>query len=83
MDIEDLGEKVIEQLVQAKLVHTLADLYRLDQVSLMALERMAQKSSANVLSSIEKSKTTRDFGRVLFRNSFKKCFASGFFPNAV
>ena len=58
MDIEDLGEKVIEQLVQAKLVQTLADLYRLDQVSLMALERMAQKSSANVLSSIEKSKTT-------------------------
>jgi DNA ligase (NAD+) len=58
MDIEDLGEKVIEQLVQAKLVQTLADLYRLDQVSLMALERMAEKSSANVLSSIEKSKTT-------------------------
>jgi len=58
MDIEDLGEKVIEQLVQAKMVQTLADLYRLDQVSLMALERMAEKSSANVLSSIEKSKTT-------------------------
>jgi DNA ligase (NAD+) len=58
MDIEDLGEKVIEQLVQSNRVQTLADLYRLDQVSLMALERMAEKSSANVLSSIEKSKTT-------------------------
>ena len=58
MDIEDLGEKVIEQLVNTKLVQTLADLYRLDQTSLMGLERMAQKSSANVLASIEKSKTT-------------------------
>jgi DNA ligase (NAD+) len=58
MDIEDLGEKVIEQLVNTKLVQTLADLYRLDQTSLMGLDRMAQKSSANVLASIEKSKTT-------------------------
>ena len=58
MDIEDLGEKVIEQLVQAQLVNTVADVYRLDAAALMALERMAEKSSANVLASIEKSKTT-------------------------
>ena len=65
MDIEDLGEKVIEQMVHAQLVQTVADLYRLDSAALMALERMAEKSSANLLASIEKSKSTT-LARFLF-----------------
>jgi DNA ligase (NAD+) len=58
MDIEGLGEKLVEQLVDAGLVRTPADLYglRLDQVA--SRERMAEKSAANLLAAIEKSKAT-------------------------
>ena len=58
MNIEDLGEKLIEQLVQTQTVKTVADLYRLGLSSLMVLERMAEKSASNVLKSIESSKAT-------------------------
>ena len=58
MDIEGLGEKLVDQLVDANLVKTPADLYRLDLQSLSNLQRMADKSAANVLKSIEKSKKT-------------------------
>jgi len=58
MDIEGLGEKLVNQLVDADLVKTPADLYRLDLASLSGLERMAEKSAANVLKAIEKSKNT-------------------------
>jgi len=56
MDIEGLGEKLVDQLVESGLVQTPADLYELDVPALAALERMAEKSAANVVGAIEASK---------------------------
>jgi DNA ligase (NAD+) len=56
MDIEGLGDKLVDQLVEKELVHTPADLYRLDVSTLAELERMAEKSAANVVAAIEASK---------------------------
>ena len=56
MDIEGLGEKLVDQLVESQIVHTPADLYHLDVPTLAALERMAEKSAANVVAAIEQSK---------------------------
>ncbi|SDH55361.1 NAD-dependent DNA ligase LigA [Propionivibrio dicarboxylicus] len=58
MDIEGLGEKIVEQLVDAGLVHTPADLYRLDLATLAGLDRMGEKSASNLLAAIDKSKQT-------------------------
>ncbi len=59
LDVEGLGEQLIEQLVDKGLVHTAADLYNvLDLDALMGLDRMAQKSAQNVLEALEKSKNT-------------------------
>lgn len=58
LDIEGLGEKLVEQLVDLGRVQTPADLYRLDLQKIMNLERMAEKSANNLLSAIEQSKTT-------------------------
>ena len=58
MDINGLGDKLVEQLIGTKLVRTVADLYRLDRQQLVALERMAEKSADNVLAQIERSKHT-------------------------
>ena len=58
MDIEGLGEKLVDQLVDNDLVKTPADLYRLDAASLAGLERMAEKSAGNVVAAIDKSRTT-------------------------
>ncbi|AWI51884.1 DNA ligase [Actinobacillus porcitonsillarum] len=58
MDIDGVGEKLIEQLMERELVHTPADLFKLDQVILMRLERMGEKSAQNALNSIEKAKNT-------------------------
>jgi len=57
MDIENLGESLIEQLVDTALVKNFADLYKLGKSDLARLERMAEKSASNVVASIEKSKT--------------------------
>ncbi|MHC4665630.1 MAG: NAD-dependent DNA ligase LigA [Planctomycetota bacterium] len=57
MDIEHLGEALIEQLVDTGLVKDFADLYKLQKSQLAELERMAEKSAGNVIDSIEKSKT--------------------------
>jgi len=57
MDIEHLGDALIEQLIEAGLVKNFADLYKLRQSQLIELERMAQKSADNVIKAIEKSKT--------------------------
>jgi DNA ligase (NAD+) len=57
MDIERLGVALIEQLIEAGLVKTFADLYRLKKEDLTALERMGDKSAQNVLDGIEASKT--------------------------
>lgn len=56
MNIDGLGEKVVMQLFQEKLIHTMADLYRLDRAELLRLERMGEKSVTNLLESIEASK---------------------------
>jgi DNA ligase (NAD+) len=58
MDIEGLGEKLIDQLVDADLVRTPADLYGLTQEQVAGLERMAEKSAANVMAALDKSKRT-------------------------
>jgi DNA ligase (NAD+) len=56
MDIEGLGDKLIDQLVERGLVKNLADLYRLSKVDLANLERMAEKSAQNLLNALERSK---------------------------
>jgi DNA ligase (NAD+) len=58
MDIDGLGEKLVDQLVERELVKTPADLYRLELETLSGLERMAEKSAANLLAAIERSKST-------------------------
>jgi len=58
LDIEGLGDKLVDQLVDAGLVHTPADIYKLGTDDLAALERMAEKSAANVFKAIEDSKAT-------------------------
>jgi len=65
MDIEGLGEKLVDQLVDGNVVRTLPDLYRMGFVSLAALDRMAAKSAQNLLDALEKSKQTT-LGRFLF-----------------
>jgi DNA ligase (NAD+) len=56
MDIEGLGEKIIEQLVGRNLVHDVADLYSLTKEQLADLDRMAVKSAQNLLDALERSK---------------------------
>ena len=56
MDIEGLGEKLVDQLVDQDIVHTPADIYRLDAATLAGLERMGEKSARNVLAAVERSK---------------------------
>ncbi|HVZ43664.1 MAG TPA: NAD-dependent DNA ligase LigA [Ramlibacter sp.] len=58
MDIEGLGEKLVDQLVDEGVVKTLPDLYRLGLLSLVALERMGEKSAQNLLAGLEQSKAT-------------------------
>ena len=58
MDIEGLGDKIVEQLVDKALVQSAADLYRLTQNDLASLDRMAEKSAANLCAALEKSKHT-------------------------
>lgn len=58
MDIEGLGEKLVDQLVDAELVHTLADIYRLELPTLANLDRMAEKSAQNIIDALNNSKKT-------------------------
>jgi DNA ligase (NAD+) len=58
MDIDGLGDKLVDQLVDGGLVKTPADLYALEQERLAALERMGEKSAANLVAALEKSKHT-------------------------
>ncbi|MES2317221.1 MAG: NAD-dependent DNA ligase LigA [Pseudomonadota bacterium] len=58
IDVEGLGDQLIEQLVDKGLIHTAADLYKLDRDKLLGLERMAAKSAQNVLDALEKSRET-------------------------
>jgi DNA ligase (NAD+) len=65
LNIEGLGGKLIDQLVETGLIGSVADLYSLEQQQLTALDRMGEKSAANVIAEIQKSKTP-DLGRLLF-----------------
>ena len=58
MDIDGVGGKLIEQLVDRELIHTPADLFKLDLTTLTRLERMGAKSAENALNSLEKAKST-------------------------
>jgi DNA ligase (NAD+) len=58
LDIEGLGDKLVDQLVDGGVIKTLPDLYRLGLTSLSALDRMAEKSAQNVLIALQKSKQT-------------------------
>ncbi|WP_430421751.1 NAD-dependent DNA ligase LigA [Methylibium petroleiphilum] len=65
MDIEGLGDKLVEQLVDGGIIRTLPELYRLGVAKLVALERMGDKSAANLVAALEASKATT-LARFLF-----------------
>jgi DNA ligase (NAD+) len=65
MDIEGLGDKLVDQLVDEQLIRSLPDLYRLDAATLSGLERMAEKSAQNIVAALEQSKHTT-LNRFLF-----------------
>lgn len=58
MDIEGLGDKLVDQLVEQGLIHSVADLYHLSLEQLAGLERMGRKSAENLLHALDKSKHT-------------------------
>jgi DNA ligase (NAD+) len=58
MDIEGLGDKIVDQLVEKQLVDNVADLYQLDAATLAALERMGEKSAQNLIAAIQASRST-------------------------
>jgi len=58
LDVEGLGDKLIEQLVDEGLVHTPADIFKLDMPALVGLERMGEKSALKLLAAINNAKTT-------------------------
>ncbi|MBW8830121.1 MAG: NAD-dependent DNA ligase LigA [Burkholderiales bacterium] len=65
MDVEGLGDKLVDQLVDSGLIRTLPELYKLGVAKLVALERMAEKSAQNLVDGLERSKKTT-LGRFLF-----------------
>ncbi|MEM9398694.1 MAG: NAD-dependent DNA ligase LigA [Verrucomicrobiota bacterium] len=65
MDIEGMGEAVVEQLVENKLIKTIDDIYTLKKESVIALERMGEKSAHNLINAIAKSKE-QPLWRLLF-----------------
>lgn len=65
MDIEGLGESVVDQLVSEGLIQTYADLYELKKEQIIELERMAEKSAQNLIDAIKKSKE-QPFERVIY-----------------
>ncbi|HEX5410604.1 MAG TPA: NAD-dependent DNA ligase LigA [Terriglobia bacterium] len=65
MNINGLGEALVDQLVDKKIILGAADLYSLDEVQLAALERMGKKSARNLLKEIEKSKSA-ELARVIY-----------------
>ena len=58
VEVDGLGDKLVDQMVDAGIVKTLPDLYRLGLTALTALDRMAEKSAANLVEALEKSKQT-------------------------
>ena len=58
VEVEGLGEKLVDQLVETQVIHTLPDLYTLSVTTLSTLDRMAEKSAQNIVDALEKSKHT-------------------------
>jgi DNA ligase (NAD+) len=58
VEVEGLGDKLVDQMVDSGIIHTLPDLYRLGLTALVAMERMADKSAQNILEALQKSKQT-------------------------
>jgi DNA ligase (NAD+) len=65
MDIEGLGDKLVDQLVERDLIRDPADLFALDQATLAGLERMGEKSARNLLAALDKARST-SFARFIF-----------------
>jgi DNA ligase (NAD+) len=65
MDIEGLGDKLVEQLVDEGLVQSLSDLFRLDKAQLQQLDRMGAKSSENLVDALQRARTTT-FARFIY-----------------
>jgi DNA ligase (NAD+) len=65
MDVDGLGDKLVDQLVDSGQVHSLADLYHLKLETLAGMDRMAEKSAVNLLQALQASKTTT-LGRFVF-----------------
>ncbi len=65
MDIEGLGDKLVEQLFEANLVRNISDLYNLQEEQIAGLERRGEKSAANLRASLERSKKT-ELDKILF-----------------
>ena len=65
LDIEGLGDKLVDQLVDEKLISSVQDLFYLEKEKIIALERMGEKSAENLLAAIEKSKQTT-FSRFIY-----------------
>jgi DNA ligase (NAD+) len=65
MDIEGLGDKLVDQLVDAGIIRTLPELYKLGVLKLTALDRMGEKSAQNLVAALERSKQTT-LARFLF-----------------
>ena len=64
MDISGLGERIIDQLVEKRLIRDYADIYALKEEAIAGLDRLAEKSARNLISAIEKSKS-RPLGAVI------------------
>jgi DNA ligase (NAD+) len=58
VEVDGLGEKLVDQMVEAGIVHTLPDLYKLGLTALSELDRMAEKSAQNILTALQNSKQT-------------------------
>ena len=65
MDVDGMGDKIIDQLVEKEYVHTPADLFKLTAGKLTGLERMGPKSAQNVVNALDKAKETT-FARFLY-----------------
>ncbi|TBL37568.1 NAD-dependent DNA ligase LigA, partial [Klebsiella oxytoca] len=65
MDVDGMGDKIIDQLVEKEYVKTPADLFRLDEKILSGLERMGEKSAKKLLNALEKAKSTT-FARFIY-----------------
>lgn len=66
MDIEGLGEKIVDQLVESDLIHNPGDIYRLDMPTLAGLERMGEKSAQNLLAAIQASARSTPLARFIY-----------------